>query len=122
LDNGFIVRGVVRSEDKAAQIKKTFPSEKFETAVVPDVITGDFTEALKGVNAVIHAASPFFLAEKLDDPKKEFLEPAVNGTLNVLRATHKAGIKRFISTATIGNVISKPNSKSHTSLFQNWRS
>ncbi|KAJ3901175.1 hypothetical protein F5879DRAFT_1049969 [Lentinula edodes] len=106
LDNGYIVRGTVRSAAKADELKKIFPSEKFETVIVPDLIAGDYTEALKDVTALIHSASPF--AVEVSDPKKDFLDPAIDGTLNVLRAAHAAGIKRIIVTSTVGTVLSQP--------------
>ncbi|KAE9410580.1 NAD(P)-binding protein [Gymnopus androsaceus JB14] len=106
LDSGYIVRGTVRSSEKADMLKKVFPSEKFETAIVPDLIKSDYTEALKGVTAVIHSASPFTLS--VNDPKKDMLDPAVEGTLSVLRATQAAGIKRVVLTSSIGAVPSQP--------------
>ncbi|KAJ3992243.1 hypothetical protein F5050DRAFT_964666 [Lentinula boryana] len=105
LDSGYIVRGTVRSQAKADELKKAFPSEKFETAVVPDLITGDYTEALKDVTAVLHSASPFTMG--VADPKKDLLDPAIDGTTNILRAAYAAGVKRFIMTSTIGAVPNK---------------
>jgi len=46
------------------------------------------------INAVIHVASPF--TGKVQEPKQDMLDPAIEGTLNVVRATHKAGIKRIV--------------------------
>ncbi|KAJ3767562.1 hypothetical protein FB446DRAFT_754478 [Lentinula raphanica] len=106
LDSGYIVRGTVRSTQKAEELKKIFPSDKFETAIVPDLIEGDYSEALKGVTAIVHSASPF--AYGVSDPKKDFLDPAINGTLNILRAAHAAGIKRVLVTSTVGTTLSKP--------------
>ena len=51
-----------------------------------------------GINAVIHVASPF--TSKVQDPKKDMLDPAIEGTLNVVRATQKAGIRRIIITSS----------------------
>ncbi|KAJ3760758.1 hypothetical protein EV360DRAFT_80863 [Lentinula raphanica] len=95
LDSGYIVRGTVRSTQKAEELKKIFPSDKFETAIVPDLIEGDYSEALKGESSSL-------------DPKKDFLDPAINGTLNILRAAHAAGIKRVLVTSTVGTTLSKP--------------
>ncbi|KAJ3789542.1 hypothetical protein GGU10DRAFT_43364 [Lentinula aff. detonsa] len=108
LDSGYLVRGTVRSQAKADDLKKVFPSDKFETAVVPDLITGDYTEALKDVTAVIHSASPFTMG--LTDPKKDLLDPAIDGTTNILRAAYAAGVKRFVVTSTIGALPNKPES------------
>ncbi|KAF5372265.1 hypothetical protein D9757_009628 [Collybiopsis confluens] len=108
LDAGFTVRGTVRSDEKAVELKKVFPSSQFETAVVPDVVTGDYTEALKDVSALIHTASPFVIPQGEYDAKKELLDPAIDGTLNALRAAKKAGVNRIIVTSSVGAIPSRP--------------
>jgi len=52
---------------------------------------------------VVHVASPF--TGVVHDPKKDMLDPAIEGTLNVVRATHKAGIKRIVITSSFVAVI-----------------
>ena len=47
---------------------------------------------------MIHVASPFTGA--VQDPKKDMLDPAIEGTLNVVRASHKAGVKRIVITSS----------------------
>lgn len=56
LKNGWSVRGTVRSQDKADKVKalsafKDYPG-KVEVVIIKDLIEGDYTEALKGVDAV----------------------------------------------------------------------
>ena len=51
-----------------------------------------------GISAVIHVASPFTVG--IQDPKKDLLDPAIEGTLNVIQSTHKAGIKRMVITSS----------------------
>jgi nucleoside-diphosphate-sugar epimerase len=106
LDSGYIVRGTVRSAAKAEELKKIFPSEKFETAIIPDMITSDYSEAMKDVAVLIHSASPFVV--EVNSPK-DLLDPAIEGTLSVLRAAHKAGIKRILVTSTIGTTPTHPD-------------
>ncbi|WVZ00590.1 hypothetical protein V8G54_026659 [Vigna mungo] len=54
---------------------------------------GSFDSAVEGCDAVFHTASPFFFGGK--DPQAEFLDPAVKGTLNVLKSCSKsAALKR----------------------------
>ncbi|KAE9388120.1 NAD(P)-binding protein [Gymnopus androsaceus JB14] len=106
LDSGYIVRGTVRSSEKAEELKKIFPSAKFETAIVPDLIQSNYTEALKGVTAIIHSASPFVF--EVNDHKKDLLDPAIEGTLSVLRAAQTAGIRRIVLTSSIGALLNKP--------------
>lgn len=47
---------------------------------------GAFDEAVKGVDAVAHTASPFHM--QADDPK-ELFDPAINGTVGVLKSIQK---------------------------------
>ncbi|KAJ6573858.1 hypothetical protein DFH09DRAFT_1276923 [Mycena vulgaris] len=102
---GYAVRGTVRSAAKgqAVQQKYSRVGDKFQFAVVDDLVTGDFTEALKDISAVIHVASPF--TGKVQDPKKDMLDPAIEGTLNVVRSAHKAGIKRIVITSSIAALL-----------------
>lgn len=51
-----------------------------------------------GISAVIHVASPF--TGDVKDPKKDMMDPAIEGTLNVVRSAHKAGIQRIIVTSS----------------------
>lgn len=62
-----------------------------------------FDEAVKGCEVVIHIASPFKL--KFKDPKKEFIDPALNGTKNVLSAATKSStVKKVILTSSLAAV------------------
>ena len=36
----------------------------------------------------------------MTDPKKDMLDPAIEGTLNVVRSAHKAGVRRIIITSS----------------------
>lgn len=60
LENGWNVRGTVRSEDKGKKVAE-LPcfkdyKDKLSFTVVEDLVTGDFSEAVKGVDAVAHTA------------------------------------------------------------------
>jgi nucleoside-diphosphate-sugar epimerase len=60
LENGWNVRGTVRSDDKAKKVAdlpcfKPF-SKQLSFTIVKDLVSGDFTEAVKGCDAVAHTA------------------------------------------------------------------
>ncbi|KAJ3969521.1 D-lactaldehyde dehydrogenase [Lentinula raphanica] len=107
LEKGYAVRGTVRSEAKGEPLKKVFGDykEKFETVVVEDITKdGAFDEAVKGVDAIEHTASPFHF--KADDPQ-ELIGPAVNGTRSILKsALSQSSIKRIVVTSSTAALIS----------------
>ncbi|TFK23744.1 D-lactaldehyde dehydrogenase [Coprinopsis marcescibilis] len=107
LEKGYSVRGTVRSEDKGRHLKEYFSTygDKLEIVIVPDITKeGAFDEAVKGVDAIEHTASPFH--ENVDDPK-EFFEPAVQGTVGVLKSALKNApdVKRIVITSSCAAVI-----------------
>jgi uncharacterized protein YbjT (DUF2867 family) len=62
LEAGYSVRGAVRSLAKGAFLKDKFAQygDRFELVVVEDITKdGAFDEAVKGVDAIAHTASPF---------------------------------------------------------------
>ncbi|GJJ13666.1 hypothetical protein Clacol_007922 [Clathrus columnatus] len=99
LQNHFMVRGTVRSEEKGEYLKELFKEygSQFEYVIVEDMsVDGAFDEAVKGMDAIEHTASPFhFLADNPD----EIIKPAVLGTLNILESALKFGgvsLKRVV--------------------------
>ncbi len=53
--------------------------------------SGSFDNCMAGAKYVFHTASPFF-TEGITDGKAQLIDPAVNGTCNVLRSAVKAGV------------------------------
>jgi nucleoside-diphosphate-sugar epimerase len=111
LDDGFFVRSVVRSQAKADQILRDFPSykSKMDFGIVPDMtVHGAFNDVVKSsppFDAVIHQASPFFFASIGNNA--EFLDPAIKGTTELLEAikAHAPDVKRVIYTCSCAAVI-----------------
>ncbi|RPD65274.1 NAD(P)-binding protein [Lentinus tigrinus ALCF2SS1-7] len=106
LDAGFSVRAQVRSESKTAHLKSLFSSfgDKLEFAIVADLTKdGSLDDAVAGVVAVAHTASPTNL---LADHPDEHIKPAVEGTLNCLRAAAKgSSVKRFLYLSSCATVV-----------------
>jgi nucleoside-diphosphate-sugar epimerase len=65
---------------------------------------GSFDAAMKGASGLIHAASPFKI-DKIKDAKKELVDPAVEGTKNVLTSADEAGtIEKVVLTSSVAAV------------------
>lgn len=56
---------------------------------------------------VFHVASPCTLEDPVD-PQTELVDPAVKGTLNVLAAAKKFGVRRVVLTASISAMVPNP--------------
>ncbi|KAH9946473.1 NAD(P)-binding protein [Amylocystis lapponica] len=107
LEQGYSVRGTVRAESKIAHVKETFASfgDKLELVVVEDLTKeGALDEYVKDVDAIEHMAHPFHF--RAVDPK-EIIEPAVQGTTQVLESAfkHGASVKRVVITSSAGAVL-----------------
>lgn len=104
VDNGYQARGTVRSLKESAKVQHLMdmkePVQLFEADLL---IEGSFDECFKGCSAVLHVASPFQV--NVDNPQKDLLEPAVKGTLNVLEACKRAGVKRVILTSSCAAIM-----------------
>ncbi len=105
LDKGHTVRGTVRNKSKKEKyafleaIAEAGPGtlEIWEGDLLKE---GDFDEAAKGCELVMHTASPFILQVK--DPQTQLIDPALKGTRNVLSAVNKAGtVKRVVLTSSV---------------------
>ncbi|KAK2467489.1 hypothetical protein APHAL10511_000344 [Amanita phalloides] len=112
LEQGYAVRGAVRSTSKGAFLLDEFKSygDQFELVIVDDFLKeGAFDEAVKGIDAIQHLAAPVTLDFK--DPK-DVIDPAVNGTLEILRSAQRTStVKRVIflgSTVTIFKDVDRP--------------
>lgn len=109
LEKGYRVRGTVRSDAKAKQVRDTVTALLgTEVAGRLDLVHADiladtgWPEALAGVAAVMHVATVI----RGDEPRDQALviRPALEGTERILRETLKAGIKRLILTSSIATV------------------
>ncbi|KAB8258827.1 hypothetical protein BDV32DRAFT_151091 [Aspergillus pseudonomiae] len=108
LQQGYHVRGTVRSDQAAANVRKGFSqySDRLSFAIVEDIAQpGAFNEAVKGVDGIVHTASPFQIS--VQDNKHDLLWPAINGTTSILRAAQEYApqISRVVITSSMAAVI-----------------
>ncbi len=124
LDQGYTVRGTVRSERSLPHLKQLFAKygDKLEFVIVEDITKvcttfslrrvranetlqdGAFDEAVKGVDAVLHTASPFHFDAV--EPK-EIIDPAVLGTTSILESVRKCApqVKRVVILSSVAAVM-----------------
>ena len=104
LEKGYTVVGTVRSTKKEDEVIKTLNSNSVSIENLSFThldLSSDkgWDSALSNCNYVMHVASPF----TVENPKNEsdMLGPAVDGTLRVLKAAKKNGVKRVVLTSSI---------------------
>ena len=107
LEHGYAVRGSVRDLDAHAQrahltdlARRTGGALEFVAATLDD--DAGWAEAVAGCDTVLHVASPFPSAPP--DDEQALIEPAVDGTLRVLRAAAAAGVRRVVLTSSVAAV------------------
>jgi nucleoside-diphosphate-sugar epimerase len=100
------VRLAVRNVSKGQELVHLFDSNpRLQLAVVPDLQKStSFSEAIKGVSAIIHSASPFIVMT--DNVERDLFEPAINITTAVLEAAFKEpSVKRIVLTSSFAAVV-----------------
>ncbi|TDL27090.1 NAD-P-binding protein [Rickenella mellea] len=98
LEAGYPVRITTRPAKVDAMQK--FLGDKVEVVGIVDAATGDYTEALKGVGAIIHCAAP--IASKADP--EGLLRGAIDGAMTILKQAVAAGIKKIVITSSWATV------------------
>ncbi|XP_059434796.1 tetraketide alpha-pyrone reductase 1-like [Corylus avellana] len=105
--SGYCVIGTVRdpaNEKKLAHLLRLEGARERLRLVKADLMeAGSFDDAIMGCHGVFHTASPVHKASS--DPKAEILEPAIEGTLNVLRSCKKnPSLRRVVLTSSSSTV------------------
>ena len=108
LDQGYQVRGTVRSAAKGEHLRQTLQPHSAHTqnltfAEADLLQDAGWAEAMSGCDFVLHVASPLPLAEPKDE--NDLIRPAVEGTLRVLRAANEASVRRVVQTSSVAAVL-----------------
>ncbi|CAI9115301.1 OLC1v1016168C3 [Oldenlandia corymbosa var. corymbosa] len=111
LSRNYSVVGTVRDPDneKYAHLKKLGSKENQLKLVKADFLDyRSISAAINGCHGVFHVASPV-PSSSVSNPQVELIEPAVNGTHNVLKSCSESNIKRVVVVSSVGAVMMNPS-------------
>lgn len=107
LQRGYTVKATVRDPNNSSKVDHLLnlegAKERLHLVKANLLEEGSFDSAVEGCHAVFHTASPFFT--NAEDPQTELLDPALKGTLNVLKScVNSPTLKRVVLTSSIAAV------------------
>ena len=111
LNQGYEVRASVRSLSKSDEVRSAVLPHLLDSSNVDSRLTfveldlekdSGWDSALKGIDVLMHTASPFPLSSPKDE--NDLIRPAVDGTLRALRAAKLAGVNRVILTSSVAAI------------------
>ena len=107
LNQGFVVRGSVRSLDKADKVRATLAKaggdvSRLEFVKLDLNIDTGWDAAMADVRYLQHTASPFVTSMPAD--KMELIRPAVDGTRRALTAALRAKVERVVLTSSMAAI------------------
>ena len=109
LAHGYDVRGTVRSRARTlrdATLAHLPGAERLELVEADLLNPASFAAPAQGCDAVLHIASPYIVAPK--NPQRDLVDPALKGTLAVLGAAAKAGVRRVVLTSSVAAITDEP--------------
>ncbi|GLU00118.1 hypothetical protein SLE2022_175110 [Rubroshorea leprosula] len=110
LSKDYAVRGTVRQlgDEKYAHLNKLEKASENLKLLKADLLDYDsLCSSIEGCDGVFHVASPV-PSTTVSNPEVEVIEPAVKGTLNVLKACLDAKVKRVVVVSSEAAVAFNP--------------
>jgi dihydroflavonol-4-reductase len=111
LEQGYRVRATVRGAPEKYPYLTNLAGakERLDFYQANLLEEGAYDKVVDGCDYVLHTASPYIVNVK--DSQKELVDPAVNGTLNVLKACEKSTtVKRVVITSSLAAITDEPHS------------
>lgn len=111
LSKGYLVHGTVRepTDEKYGQLNKLDKASDNLKLVKADLLDyNSLYSAIQGCSGVFHVASPV-PSTTVPNPEVEVIEPAVKGTLNVLKACAEAKVERVVVVSSGAAVSMNPS-------------
>lgn len=105
LESGYTVRLTVRKKSRTEKFQHLLNFDEASSGTLEiyeaDLLQeGSYDRPAKGCDYIFHLASPFSIRVK--DAQKDLVDPAVEGTKNVLRAASNSGsVKKVVLTSSI---------------------
>ena len=114
LAHGHSVKGTVRDAKATAKNAHllAMPGAKERLILVAaDLNDADpFSAHVMDVDTIMHMASPYVINVK--DPQRDLVDPAVNGTLSMLKAAAKSKtVKRVVLTSSMAAITDEPDGR-----------
>jgi dihydroflavonol-4-reductase len=114
LEKGYSVRGTTRDPERAWRQRYVTglpgADERLELVAADLTDPAAFDKAVAGCEYVIHTASPY--VTNVENPQRDLVDPAVNGTLSVLESCRAAGkVKRVVLTSSFAAVHDEPDGR-----------
>ena len=107
LQQGYRVRGTVRSEARAEEVREAM-ERSVDVGDRLEIVEADLTrdegwaDAARGCTYVLHVASPF--PNQVPEHEDELIKPAMEGTRRVLKAAAEAGVHRVVLTSSLAAI------------------
>ncbi|KAJ3133403.1 methylglyoxal reductase (NADPH-dependent) gre2 [Physocladia obscura] len=104
LEQGYNVRGTA-TETRQSLLPYVKHEAQLSLVVVEDIeAPGAFDTAVVGTDFVLHTASPFHY--NIIDAKRDLVDPAVNGTIGILKAiaAHAPTVRRVVITSSMAAI------------------
>ncbi|WP_147126287.1 SDR family NAD(P)-dependent oxidoreductase [Shimia ponticola] len=123
LAEGYHVRGSLRSLKRAEEVKEAITAQGGDVTNLSFVeldLTKDagWADAMTGIDALVHTASPFPLAQPKDE--NDIIRPAVDGTMRALKAAQSAGVNRVVLTSSMVAVMYVDRPAGHQYTAADW--
>lgn len=124
MQKGYRVRAATRNHEGFEKIKShpltAAHQSQLEGVIVPSISEdGAYDEAVKGVDLIIHVASPI-PKSSVTDYREQIINPAIRGTVGMLESAMNAPtIQRVIMTASIGSIVPDEKLKSGDTTIYN---